>query len=178
MSTSSSNALHVHHASFKHVLPFAMLCLMANVMSALPAWATPTINVTKVSELSFGKLVPGGSVGYVAMSPGGVRTPSGAVILFQQGGGGGNAASFLVTVSGGVPSSACTVLTPVNSFVYLTGSGADMVINNFNPTSASITLDGSGGASATIYVGGTLSIGGAQAPGSYSSSFTLSVTCP
>ena len=156
----------------------ATRCAMATLVIALPAWATPTITVTKVNDLSFGKLVPGDSLGYVAMSPAGVRTSSGAVTLFQQSGGSGNAASFLVVVSSGVASSSCTVVTPVNSFVYLTGTGADMVVNNFNPSSATFALDGSGGASTTIYVGGTLSTAGGQVPGAYSTSFNLSVTCP
>lgn len=178
MAITSPLARQHQRAAIHQVLPCALLCLVATLLSTTPTWAGFNINVTKVSDLSFGKLVPGGSVAYVALSPGGVRTPTGSVTLFQQGGGGGSAASFSVVVSGGKQNSVCTVVPPVNSFVYLTGAGADMVVNNFNASTLSVNLDGKGDASATVDVGGTLTIGGAQAPGSYSSSFTLSVTCP
>lgn len=143
---------------------------------ALPALATMT--VAKTADLAFGKLVPGGGVGYVVMSPLGSRTRTGDVILFSQGGGTGNAASFSVTVSGGIGGSSCAVNTPVNDFVYLTGAGVRMVVNSFTPSPASFTLDVNGAASATIHVGGTLTVGGAQVAGPYASDFTVSVTCP
>lgn len=143
---------------------------------ALPVLASVT--VTKTADLAFGKLVPGSSVGSVAMSPAGSRSRTGDVTLFSQGGGTGNAASFLVTVSEGIGFSTCSVILPGNDFIYLTSAGARMVLNSFTPLPASITLDGNGTASATIHVGGTLTVGGAQVSGLYLSNFSVSVTCP
>lgn len=142
---------------------------------ALPALAAVT--VTKTVDLSFGSLVPGAAPGTVTMnSLNGSRTSTSGVILFTQGAGAtGSLAAFSVT--GGPPSTACSITLPADTYVYLSGSGNPMAVNTFTSTPASqITLDASGGG--TIDVGGTLSVGGAQVAGPYTSSFSVTVTCP
>ena len=151
----------------------AVLAVFWTVL-ALPALAAVT--VTKTVDLSFGSLVPGAAPGTVTMnSLNGLRTSSG-VILFTQGAGAtGSLAAFSVT--GGVASAACSITLPADASIYLAGSGAPMAVNTFTSTPASqITLDASGGG--TIDVGGTLSVGGAQVAGPYTSSFSVTVTCP
>lgn len=140
---------------------------------ALPALATVT--VTKTVDLAFGKFVPGGMAGSVTMSPAGVRSASG-VILFTQGvGASGSRAEF--TVSSGPVNTSCTIALPADGAVALAGDGRTMVLNSFTSLpSGSITLNSAG--AGTIYVGGTLSVGGIQVAGPYAGNFSVVVTCP
>ncbi len=140
---------------------------------ALPALATMT--VIKTGDLAFGKFVPGGMAGSVTMSPAGARSASG-VIMFTQGvAASGSRAEFMV--SSGPESTSCTIVLPADGAVALAGDGRTMTINRFTSLpSGSITLNSVG--AGTIYVGGTLSVGGVQVAGPYADNFSVVVTCP
>ena len=150
---------------------------------ALPVLATVT--VTKTAELSFGKFVPGVSVGTVTISTSGARS-AGGVILFNQASA-QQAAVF--TVSGGTGGASCTLTVPTSVPAPLTGAGASMALSSFYASDASnslrlsppdstvlITLDGFG--SYTVKVGASLTVGAHQIAGNYASTFSVSVTCP
>jgi hypothetical protein len=113
--------------------------------------------LTKTADLDFGKLVPLSTSAAVAISPVGVRTPSGMLVS----GGGQQAASFtvngnpgaIVTISFGTPSS-------------LSGPGSDMGLSAF--TTSLVNNEGTlTGGTLTFTVGATLSVGGNQVPGTY-----------
>lgn len=146
---------------------------------ALPTLADVT--VTKTTDLSFGKLLAGGSGGTVWLSSSveASRTATGVTLITQGAGANGSRAVFSVT--GGPPNTLCTILLPVNDVVAL-GSHT-MVIGNFisftsvpDDPIGTITLNGSG--AGTIYLGGTLHVADAQAAGTYANSLSVSVNCP
>lgn len=160
-------------------------CVTAMFLAA-PALA---LTVTKVNDLSFGKLVPGLGSGTVVISATGLRTASNGVILFTQGGDTSQPARFNLTDGPTAPAS-CAVSLPANNVVTLSYSSSSMATIKFtssvtgsytfdtgNAQTATINFDGSG--SASISVGGTLSVAGSQAAGNYdTTNLTLTVSCP
>lgn len=127
------------------------------------------IAIQNTRGLSFGSFVAG-SGGSVAVSPSGLRSAGGDVLLIRSGE--GLAAEFTVT---GDAEATYTIQLPGDDFVTLTGPGSDMVINDF--TSAPSGADGqlSTGGSQTLTVGGTLDVGNAQTPGDYAGTFSVIV---
>lgn len=83
------------------------------------------IVIQNTRGLSFGNFVAG-SGGSVAVSPNGLRTSGGEVLLLRSGE--GFAAEFTVT---GDTEATYTIQLPGDDFVTLTGPGSDMVINAF-----------------------------------------------
>ena len=145
---------------------------------ALPAMA---VTINKTVDLSFGKLAPGASGGTVTLSSSmeSSRTASGVTLFTQGAGANGSRAVFSVT--GGPPDTLCTIVLPFKDVIVQGGN--TMAIGHFisytsvpDDPIGTITLNGSG--AGTIYLGGTLSIGGAQATGSYTNNFSVSVICP
>lgn len=140
-------------------------------MAASVSWAA-AIAIVNTQALAFGKFVAG-SGGSVTVSPGGVRSASGGVVLVPSGP--GAAAQFSVT---GDPSVIYSITLPANGVVSLTSGGNSMALNNFTSTpSASTPSTGllSAGGSQTLSVGATLSVGSNQASGSYSGTFDVTV---
>ncbi len=64
---------------------------------------------------------------------------------------------------------------PADNFVTLSGPGSDMKVTSFSSDPAGANGLLSAGGSQSLSVGGTLSIGNGQAPGSYSGSFSVIV---
>lgn len=127
------------------------------------------ISISKTADLRFGKFAAG-TGGSVVMSTAGARSKTGAVVLSTIDSGG--AASF--TVSGAANA---TYAVTLPSSATLTGPGspaATMSVGTFtsNPSGTG-TL--SAGGSQTLAVGGTLTVASAQAVGSYTGTFTVSV---
>ncbi|MBK5206990.1 MAG: DUF4402 domain-containing protein [Polaromonas sp.] len=146
----------------------ALACVL---MAASVSWAA-AIAIVNTQALAFGKFVAG-SGGSVTVSPGGVRSASGGVVLVPSGP--GAAAQFSVT---GDPSVIYSITLPANGVVSLTSGGNSMALNNFTSTpSASTPSTGllSAGGSQTLSVGATLSVGSNQASGSYSGTFDVTV---
>lgn len=138
--------------------------------------AAQSQTLTNNSGLSFGSFAAG-TGGTVSVSAGGARTKSGSVILASQG---GVAAAAQFTISG-TPSASFTITLPADGTVFLSdGASGSMALNGFTsnpPNTASAGLL-SGGGTATISVGATLTVGSSQTPGSYSGNFSVTVNYP
>lgn len=132
--------------------------------------------LTNTGALSFGSFTAG-TGGTVTVSAAGARSKSGGVILVSQG---GVAAAAQFTVSG-TPSATFTITLPADGTVFLSdGASGSMALNSFTsnpPNTASAGLL-SGGGTANVSVGATLTVGNAQTPGNYSGSFTVTVNYP
>jgi hypothetical protein len=156
---------------FERVAGCAVLALLA--VSASAALAQPSL--TNARGLDFGRFVSG-SGGTVIVSPAGLRSRSGAVVLLTSPGAG--QAIFNVNRISGIGSgtdtaTAVSISLPVNGSVWLTGSGGGaMAVNNFVSTPAAT---GSIQAPRTLAVGATLSVAPNQAPGTYSGTFSVIV---
>lgn len=131
-------------------------------------WAQE-IAIQNTRGLSFGSFVAGNG-GSVAVSPSGLRSAGGDVLLIRSGE--GLAAEFTVT---GNTEATYTIQLPGDDFVKLTGPGSDMVINDFTSAPSGASGQLSAGGSQTLTVGGTLNVGFAQTPGDYAGSFSVIV---
>ena len=121
------------------------------------------ISISAGASMDFGTMTPTGTAGTVTVTPAGVRT-SVNVDLF---GGTPAAASFSVT---GEPGQAYFITLP--SSTTLTSGGNTMTVDTFTDAGATPTLVGG---SDTFNVGATLNVGGAQAAGTYSGTFPVTV---
>lgn len=130
------------------------------------AWAA--IGISDAQGLAFGKFVAG-SGGTVTVSPAGVRSFSGGVVLVPSGP--GAAAQFVVT---GDPGLSYSISLPGDGMVSLTSGSNTMAVNDFTSSPTLVGVIGPGG-SQTLLVGAKLSVGGNQAHGSYSGTFSVTV---
>jgi len=148
-----------------------------SLLLGLCATATsPAQTPTNTTALSFGAFVAA-TGGTVTVTAGGARSRTGSVILVNQGGV-VTAAQFTVTGTGGAT---FTITLPADGTLFLSdGASGSMALNSFSsspPATASAGLL-SGGGTATISVGATLTVSNAQAPGNYSGSFNVTVNYP
>ena len=160
------------HALVYAALAASMVCtpITARAASAT-ANSTVTIlapvTITKTADLVFGTVSAGTTAGTVVMSTAGARSATGGAALSSTATGG--TAKFNLT---GNSNSTFSITLP--SSTSLTGPGTAMTLNAFTSTPSSTgTFNGSG--SATLAVGGTLSIGANQTAGSYTGSFSVTV---
>ena len=163
----------------RNVASLAVLAVaIAGSGSAIAADATASatgtviapIAITKTADLVLGSFASGAGGGTVTLSTLGVRDKTGAVTLFA--GATPAAAKFDVTGEGGLTYS--IVLAPT----LLTNSGGGSETMSFTPQSDSSTgtLGGVGAAGAqSFFVGGVLTVGAGQAPGTYAGSVTATV---
>lgn len=146
----------------------------ATTTAASSGTVVTPIAITKTADLSFGKFAAGAG-GTITVSTSGARTASGVVPLTAST---TTAAKFDVTGE----NSATYSISFSGSTTTLT-SGSDTMafalvsdLSGANATSGSVTsgtLDGSGKQS--IYVGGELTVGASQPPGSYTGSVNVAV---
>lgn len=144
-----------------------LAALACALMAASVSWAA-AIAIVNTQALAFGKFVAG-SGGSVTVSPGGVRSASGGVVLVPSGA--GTAAQFAVS---GDANLTYAISLPGNGVVSLTSGSNSMALNNFT-SSPNLTGALSVGGSQTLAVGATLSVGSNQASGSYSGTFDVTV---
>jgi Domain of unknown function (DUF4402) len=132
--------------------------------------------------MTFGSLAAG-TGGTVTVSPAGVRTKTGGVVLVTSGA--GSAASF--TVHGFTlplnPNHTHTysITLPANGTVALSGPGPAMAVNNFvssPPAGGSTGTLAVGTVTQTLDVGATLTVAAGQTPGNYSGTFTITTVFP
>ena len=123
-----------------------------------------TITHDNGAALDFGTLTAGGG-GTVVVTSAGVGSDTGDVTLLT---GSTNAADSF-TVSGDA-NRAFTIVTGTGSVA----SGSNTMSFTTSPSAASGTLSGTGSASFTV--GGTLTVGANQAPGTYTGSYDATVT--
>ncbi|MBQ5940384.1 MULTISPECIES: DUF4402 domain-containing protein [unclassified Massilia] len=162
---------------------FAALALAAAVAAgsvhAAVATASSTstviapIQISKVTDLSFGSFAPGATPGTVTISPNSSRAVSGGVVAA---GGTSTAAQFNVTGETGLNYS----ITLGGSATLASGSDT-MAFTSISDLSASAATSGnvtsgtlSSGAQ-SIYVGGVLTVAANQAAGTYTGSVTATV---
>lgn len=134
------------------------------------AAAHSQIAIVNTGGLSFGSFAAG-SGGTVAVPTGGGRIKTGGVMLVTQGGI-STAAQFTVS---GTANATYAITLPANGTVTLSSGSNTMAVNNFvSSRNASDAL--SAGGSQLLSVGATLTVGNAQAPGSYTGSFPVTVS--
>lgn len=131
------------------------------------------IAITVATQLAFGSFAPGAG-GTVTVSTSGARTATGAVLM---GGASGSAARFNITGEAGTTYSithgGSTQLTSGANSMNLTKASDLTAANTTSGNVTAGTLDGAGGQS--LYVGGTLAVAAAQAPGVYAGTVVATV---
>jgi len=139
----------------------ALRMALAGIALAVPGSALAAITVTRTGDFDFGRFVVTSGGATVSILANGGRSASGAVLIS-----GGTVSRATFTIAGGPASATCGVSATGGPLGWLTVVLPDTV-----------TLDPQG--AATLIVGGTLSIGASiPAPGTYSASVTVTVTCP
>lgn len=143
--------------------------LLLSAVAAFQAWAVQPLAMLTSRELAFGRFAAG-SGGNIVVSPGGVRTSSGGVVLLSSGSG----SAAQITVSG-EPNTTYSIGLPLDGVVALSNAtGPNMPVKTFVSTPSGTGLVGNGG-SQTINIGATLVVAPGQAVGSYSGTFAVSL---
>lgn len=146
----------------------AILALLA--AGARPALAQQ-VTLSNARSLDFGRFVAG-SGGTIVLSPGGLRSRTGGVILLNSPNAG--QAAFNASRSGNGNSSKAVIITaPPDGSTRLSSGASSMAVNSFVSTPASLASIPAGGMA--LAVGATLTVAPNQAPGTYSGSFSLIV---
>jgi hypothetical protein len=133
----------------------------------LPLLQAANITIVNSQALSFGKFVAAN--GTLTVSPGGMRSVSGAIVLLQTGP--GQAAQFVVT---GDPDAVYSVSLPIDGIVAITNGGSSVAVNGFasNPASTGVLpLSGT----QILNVGARLEVTAGLTPGAYSGTFSVVV---
>lgn len=141
------------------------------------ACTTPVMaqTISGTTSLSFGSFVAG-SGGTIIVSAASARSATGGVTLITSGGG----AASQSTVTG-TSGSTYSITLPANGVVTLSdGNAHTMAVDNFvsNPVATSASSGLLSGGSQLLYIGATLSVGNNQPVGSYSGTFTVTVSYP
>lgn len=145
--------------------------LLALLLAASGAGAQQVM-ITNTRGLDFGRFVAG-SGGTVAISPAGVRSRTGAVVLLNSPS--ASQASFTVAKSSnGGGNKAVIISLPGNGQTRLNSGSNSMAVNSFasSPSGmiASVPVSGT-----PLAVGAILTVAPNQAPGTYSGSFSVIV---
>ena len=157
-------------AAITSCLPRILAGVALASMVASTSWAQVSVAIENVQSLSFGSFVAGNG-GSVTVSTNGNRNADGGVVLIRSSQ--GTAAQFTVS---GDPNATYTIQLPGDDFVSLAGPGTDMFINNFISTPSGVKGQLGAGGSQALSVGGALNVGSNQAPGSYSGTFSVTVS--
>lgn len=129
------------------------------------------ISISKTADMNFGNIaVSTGSGGTVILAPGGSRTPSGGVSLPATTGS-PSAASFTVTGEG---SYTYAITLPSSAVSIDDNASHTMDVTAFTSTPTPTGTLSSG--TQTLNVGATLTVGAAQAVGTYSADVPFDVT--
>lgn len=155
----------VRRYRFKRVANSAALALFALFSS--PAFAQQ-LSLNNTRGLDFGRFVAG-SGGTVIVSPAGLRSRTGNVVLLTSVGAG--QASFTAS-RGNDDQTAVSIGLPANGSIRLTSGNHSMAVNNFVSTPASM---GPIQTPMSLSVGATLTVAPNQAPGDYSGTFDVTV---
>lgn len=149
-------------------------CAFAQSTSTASSSATiiAPISLTKTMDMNFGNAaVSNVSGGLIILGPDGARTIGGSGVTLPAVAGSVSAAGFTVA---GAPGFTYAITLPENAIIYGPGT-ADLLIDAFTSTPTTTgTLSATG--VQNIYVGATLNIAAAQAPGAYTNATGLPVT--
>jgi hypothetical protein len=154
------------------VLALAIAATGSAIAAEDTAVATGTviapIQVTKTADLVFGSFAAGAAGGTVTISTGGARGKTGDVVLS---GTAGAAAKFDVTGEGGMTYSITLAPTPLTR-----SGGTETMAFTAESDITSGALAGVGAAGAqSFFVGGVLTVGAGQVPGTYTGSVKATV---
>lgn len=129
------------------------------------------VNLSNTQGLDFGKFVAG-TGGTVVITPAGLRSRTGGVILLTSPT--ASQATFSVSKSSnGTTNKSIVISLPANGSTVLTSGSNSMAVNAFVSSPASLTSLTT--TPTTLSVGATLSVAANQAAGSYSGSFQVIV---
>lgn len=139
---------------------------------ATPANCDANLVITPTQSLQFGSMAAP-AAGTVTVDTTGVRTSTGGVVLIT--GSTVSAANFSMSTTPYNCTGRALVVVTVTSPATLTHAtlGTTMIVNNF------VTNPAAGGAfdpTVPLAVGATLNVGAAQAPGTYTGTFIVTVT--
>ena len=133
--------------------------------------AAQHIVLSNARNLDFGRFVAG-SGGTVVLSPAGVRSRTGGVILLTSPAV-GQAMFNVGKSSNGAGNKAVIISLPVNGSTRLSSGANTMAVNGFVNNPASLAAVPNGGT--TLAIGATLVVAPNQPPGSYTGSFPVTV---
>jgi hypothetical protein len=163
-------------SSNRRIALFALVTLLAagSLFAQSSASATANANariltpiaIAKVSDLNFGSLVST-TGGTVTVSPAGAATPSAGVTIVTPGS--VSAATFNVT---GEPSTAYTITLPTS--ITISNGAQTMAVDTFTSNPGGTGALSPAGTQ-LLAVGGKLTVGVAQATGSYTGTFNVTV---
>ena len=139
------------------------------------ATVASTLSITSASALGFGSFVPDTAAATVVIAPQGTgfRSKTGNISLLDSGAG----APSTVSVSGS-PNMTFSVNLPTSS-VTLTGPNSSvMTLSSFTSSLGVAKGTIGGGGTASFLVGATLNVGASQTAGSYTGSFSVTVSYP
>ena len=159
---------------FLSILIAGIAALSALLLAGREAHAQQAGSLAKTRDLSFGAFVAG-TGGAVVLSPSGVRTSTGGVILMNLPA--PSSATFSATVIKTGTSNKGnfkTVSFSLPSSIQLTSGGNVMTVDTFVSSPAAGTLSAIAlGSTVNVTVGATLRVAANQRPGNYSGSFSV-----
>ena len=158
------------------LLAFALaLMFPLTIMLAASPAAAQQVVLSNTRSLDFGRFVAG-SGGMITLSPSGLRSRTGGVVLLNSPNAGQAAfnASRSTLDPGRSATSATAVIisVPTNGATHLSSGANSMAVGAFVTPDAQLAV-GNGGA--TLAVGATLVVAPNQPPGNYSGSFSIIV---
>lgn len=152
---------------------FRALLAFAAALTALtvPEARAQQVVLMNVRGLDFGRFVAAGG-GSVTISPAGLRTRSGSVVLLTSPNAGQSVFNVSRNGSGGA-NRAVSITLPANGSTRLSSGANSMAVGSFVSSPAALPSIPAGGT--LLAVGATLSVAPNQPPGTYSGSFSLIV---
>jgi hypothetical protein len=157
------------------------LLAFALVLASSPASAQQVV-LSNTRSLDFGRFVAG-SGGTIILSPSGLRSRTGGVVLLNSPNAGqalfsasrstlDPGRSVLGATASTTSATAVIISVPTNGATHLSSGSNSMAVGDFVPPDALLSV-GNGGA--TLAVGATLVVAPNQPPGNYSGSFSIIV---
>lgn len=159
------------HSAFQRAGRFVPALLLLISFLAAPGASAQQVVLGNTRGLDFGRFVAG-SGGTIVLSPGGVRSRTGGVVLLNSPSAG--QANFTVgKSSNGGGNKSAIISLPGNGEVRLSSGSNSMAVGGFSSSPSTLATVPTGGT--PLAVGATLTVAPNQAPGNYSGSFSLIV---
>jgi hypothetical protein len=160
----------VRHYRFRRPAGIKLLVALAG-LATLTGVHAQQIVLNNTRGLDFGRFVAG-TGGTISVTPAGVRSRTGGVVLLNSPGA-GQAAFTVSRSSNGGNNKAVSITVPANGSIRLSSGANSMAVNNFVHTPTTILTVPTGGT--TLSIGATLTVAPNQPPGTYSGSFPVTV---
>jgi hypothetical protein len=155
------------------------MVLVTSAVAQRTSSVTPTSDIEivqstaiyNVGSMAFGNIVPGTTGGTVVLTTSGGTTATGSVHLIA--GSSRSAATFVVF---GSPLLAYSIQVPSTISLGRSGGSQSMVVSSLTSSNTGGILGSNGSASVTV--GGTLTVSASQTSGQYAGSFAVTVSFP